>query len=149
MPPWPRMLSMRYLPAISSPTMGSPVPSAGIPSMLTPVDCSNATLRVARALRSGRSHLLESAVLLPSLHTAGLRPYFLLARDLPSSCAPARTAPEADVGCAPMTYETRLRTVGRHLLSGVMIMMGILHFTNADSFASIMPAYLPWHVPLV
>jgi uncharacterized membrane protein len=30
-----------------------------------------------------------------------------------------------------------------------MVMMGILHFTHAATFASIMPAYLPWHLELV
>ncbi|MDB4990886.1 MAG: hypothetical protein JWN04_6064 [Myxococcaceae bacterium] len=46
-----------------------------------------------------------------------------------------------------MTYETPLRTAGRFVLAGVMLLMGVLHFTHAESFASIMPAYLPWHVP--
>ena len=48
-----------------------------------------------------------------------------------------------------MLYETPLRVAGRYLLAGLMVMMGVLHFTHTDSFASIMPAYLPWHVPLV
>jgi uncharacterized membrane protein len=37
----------------------------------------------------------------------------------------------------------------RKLLAGIMIAMGILHFTHAETFASIMPDYLPWHLPLV
>jgi len=40
-------------------------------------------------------------------------------------------------------------SLGRKILAGAMVMMGILHFTHADTFASIMPAYLPWHLPLV
>lgn len=48
-----------------------------------------------------------------------------------------------------MTYETRWSVAGRLLLAGLMLMMGVLHFTHAESFASIMPAYLPWHMPLV
>jgi uncharacterized membrane protein len=48
-----------------------------------------------------------------------------------------------------MTYETPIRVAGRYLLAGVMVAMGVLHFTHAESFASIMPAYLPWHMPLV
>lgn len=48
-----------------------------------------------------------------------------------------------------MLYETPLRVAGRYLLAGLMVMMGVLHFTHTESFASIMPAYLPWHVPLV
>lgn len=37
----------------------------------------------------------------------------------------------------------------RPVLSVFMVGVGILHFTHAAMFASIMPAYLPWHVPLV
>ena len=48
-----------------------------------------------------------------------------------------------------MLYETPLRVAGRYLLAGLMVMMGVLHFTHTESFASIMPAYLPWPVPLV
>ncbi len=38
---------------------------------------------------------------------------------------------------------------GRALLSVVMVTMGILHFTHKEVFAAVMPAYLPWHIPLV
>lgn len=48
-----------------------------------------------------------------------------------------------------MLYETPLRVAGRYLLAGLMVTMGALHFTHTESFASIMPAYLPWPVPLV
>src|SRR4051794_9917801 len=37
----------------------------------------------------------------------------------------------------------------RMALAGVMMLMGILHFTHGATFASIMPDYLPWHLPLV
>jgi uncharacterized membrane protein len=37
----------------------------------------------------------------------------------------------------------------RLALAALMIMMGILHFPLADTFASIVPEYLPWHLPLV
>jgi uncharacterized membrane protein len=48
-----------------------------------------------------------------------------------------------------MKYETRGSLLGRYALAIVMVSMGVLHFTNAESFASIMPSYLPWHLPLV
>ncbi|MDB4976208.1 MAG: DoxX family protein [Myxococcaceae bacterium] len=48
-----------------------------------------------------------------------------------------------------MTYETPLRIAGRFLLAGLMVTMGVLHFTHAESFVSIVPGYLPWPVPLV
>jgi uncharacterized membrane protein len=40
-------------------------------------------------------------------------------------------------------------SLGRMILAGVMVTMGILHFTHGETFASIMPEYLPWHLPLV
>ncbi|MFT3927358.1 MAG: DoxX family protein [Myxococcales bacterium] len=40
-------------------------------------------------------------------------------------------------------------TLPRKILAGIMVMMGILHFTHGETFASIMPDYLPWHLPLV
>jgi len=48
-----------------------------------------------------------------------------------------------------MTYETPLRIVGRYALAGVMVSIGVLHFTHTASFASIVPDYLPWHTGLV
>jgi uncharacterized membrane protein len=38
---------------------------------------------------------------------------------------------------------------GRSVLAGIMMTMGVLHFTHGETFASIMPDYLPWHMPLV
>ena len=35
------------------------------------------------------------------------------------------------------------------LLSGLMIMVGVMHFANPDPFVKIMPGYLPWHLELV
>ena len=37
----------------------------------------------------------------------------------------------------------------RLLLSTFMVGIGVLHFTHAPIFVSIMPAYLPWHLELV
>ncbi len=37
----------------------------------------------------------------------------------------------------------------RWLLTLLMVSIGVLHFTHVEVFASIMPPYLPWHVPLV
>ena len=37
----------------------------------------------------------------------------------------------------------------RLILAGIMITMGILHFTHGETFASVMPDYLPWHLELV
>ena len=37
----------------------------------------------------------------------------------------------------------------RLLLATVMVLMGVLHFTHGETFASIMPDFLPWHLPLV
>jgi uncharacterized membrane protein len=40
-------------------------------------------------------------------------------------------------------------SVPRLILAGIMLMMGTLHFTHGETFASVMPDYLPWHLPLV
>jgi len=48
-----------------------------------------------------------------------------------------------------MTYETSVERAGRALLAVVMMTMGVLHFTNADTFASIVPDYLPAPLALV
>jgi uncharacterized membrane protein len=48
-----------------------------------------------------------------------------------------------------MTYETKLQRASRRLLAALMVTMGVLHFVAADTFASIVPDYLPWHFPLV
>jgi uncharacterized membrane protein len=40
-------------------------------------------------------------------------------------------------------------SVPRILLAAIMVTMGILHFTHGATFASIMPEYIPWHLPLV
>lgn len=47
--------------------------------------------------------------------------------------------------------EKRLKDLSlpRTALALVMITMGTLHFTHGATFASIMPDYLPWHLPLV
>ena len=37
----------------------------------------------------------------------------------------------------------------RYVLAVGMVGIGILHFTNAPAFVSIMPPYLPWHLELV
>lgn len=37
----------------------------------------------------------------------------------------------------------------RTILAGIMVAMGVLHFTHGETFASVMPDYLPWHLPLV
>ena len=48
-----------------------------------------------------------------------------------------------------MTYETTLQRSSRRALAALMMTMGVLHFVAADTFASIVPDYLPWHLPLV
>jgi uncharacterized membrane protein len=47
--------------------------------------------------------------------------------------------------------ETKLPSASpaRIALAAIMVTMGVLHFTHAATFASIMPDYLPWHLPLV
>jgi uncharacterized membrane protein len=47
--------------------------------------------------------------------------------------------------------ETRVHkpSPGRIALAVIMMAMGVLHFTHGATFASIMPDYLPWHLPLV
>jgi len=42
-----------------------------------------------------------------------------------------------------------MREALRYVLSANMVGIGILHFTNAPTFVSIMPPFLPWHLELV
>lgn len=42
-----------------------------------------------------------------------------------------------------------IRDALRYLLTVNMVSIGVLHFTSAPAFVSIMPPYLPWHLELV
>ena len=37
----------------------------------------------------------------------------------------------------------------RYLLAVIMVAAGVYHFVNPQVYVSIMPKYLPWHLPLV
>lgn len=41
------------------------------------------------------------------------------------------------------------RRIGLFGLTFFFVGVGVLHFTDPDSFVAIMPAYLPWHLELV
>lgn len=43
----------------------------------------------------------------------------------------------------------RLKAVTRYLLGACFIVAGLNHFASTDFYLSIMPPYLPWHLPLV
>jgi uncharacterized membrane protein len=48
-----------------------------------------------------------------------------------------------------LTTRTRLQLGVRWLTAGLFMTVGVLHFTHHSDFVSIMPAYVPWHGPLV
>ncbi len=48
-----------------------------------------------------------------------------------------------------MRLPPRIKTVTRWLLGALFIAAGLNHFVNTEFYLSIMPPYLPWHLPIV
>lgn len=46
-------------------------------------------------------------------------------------------------------FARRLKTVSRYIFGGIFIVAGTNHLLNSTFYATIMPPYLPWHLPLV
>ena len=42
-----------------------------------------------------------------------------------------------------------MMSYSRYLLAVIMVAAGVYHFVNPQVYVSIMPKYLPWHLPLV
>ncbi|TNE85594.1 MAG: DoxX family membrane protein [Deltaproteobacteria bacterium] len=43
----------------------------------------------------------------------------------------------------------RIHTPLRWFTAATFVLVGVLHFTHADTFVRMMPPYLPWHLELV
>ena len=46
-------------------------------------------------------------------------------------------------------FARRTKTVSRYIFGGMFILAGANHLLNSTFYATIMPPYLPWHLPLV